>query len=233
MNYSQYVENKIINLPSHSIFKSTELYNKYFKEIPEKTYYKILERLVNKKIIEQLARGLYYRTKETPLGKISICEKEIIDYFCENEQGIVIGYKLFNKYNLTTQISKKVEMYSNRQTESVKHIKNIEIKRFDIQFNENNIKLIECLEILQNYSKIEDVNKDSFFLYVKNVTKYYNNSQIKYILSKKKYKVSTIAFLKNILDYFKVENNLSNYLSSLSNYKILSMEELYGIEIRY
>lgn len=53
-------------------------------------------------------------------------------------------------------------MYSNRQTESVKHIKNIEIKRFDIQFNENNIKLIECLEILQNYSKIEDVNKDSF-----------------------------------------------------------------------
>lgn len=228
MNYSKYVEEKIINLPQHRIFISSEFYNENCKEVPEKTYYKILERLVKKNIIDCLARGLYYRTKKTSLGNIPLYENEIVDFFSEDEQGVLIGYKLFNKYGLTTQISKKIEMYSNRQSETIKHIKNIEIKKFDIEFNELNIKFIECLEILQNYNKIEDFDKDSFFQYIKNVTNYYDNSCLDHILHKKKYKASTIAFLKNILDYFKIENNLQQYLSALSQYKIPLMEELYG-----
>ena len=37
----------------------------------------------------------------------------------------------------------------------------------------------------------------------------------------------TISFLREILNYHKVENNLDEYLSSLSEYKHPKMEELY------
>ena len=41
------------------------------------------------------------------------------------------------------------------------------------------------------------------------------------------YKKSTIAFLEEILEYYQITNCLSEYLSSLSDYKYPKMEEIY------
>ena len=47
------------------------------------------------------------------------------------------------------------------------------------------------------------------------------------IVSAKAYKKSTIAFLREILNYYKVKNNLNGHLSTLSEYKYPKMEELH------
>lgn len=62
---------------------------------------------------------------------------------------------------------------------------------------------------------------------MKNWIKYYSNDETLYVLENHKFKKSTIAFLKHILDYHHIQNTLSDYLSSLSKYKIISMEEIY------
>ena len=48
-------------------------------------------------------------------------------------------------------------------------------------------------------------------------------------ISKTSYKKSTISFLREILRYYEVANNLEKHLSALSTYKHPRMEELYEI----
>ncbi len=55
----------------------------------------------------------------------------------------------------------------------------------------------------------------------------HNNRDIEYILDVIKYKKSTIASLKSVLDHFKIENELAKHLNSSSNYGELGMEALY------
>ena len=48
-------------------------------------------------------------------------------------------------------------------------------------------------------------------------------------VSTKKYKKSTIAFMREILNHYQIKNNLDEYLPSLSEYKYPRMEEIYEI----
>ena len=45
----------------------------------------------------------------------------------------------------------------------------------------------------------------------------------------KKYKKSTISFLSDVLNHFEVENNLDSYLSKLSKYNHMHMEDIYEL----
>jgi hypothetical protein len=93
--------------------------------------------------------------------------------------------------------------------------------------NQEKIALIEVLEVLQNYQKIEDLNHMAFAGYLKNVVKNYSDKVAHQVLYNMKYKKSTIAFLRCALEYFRVENSLSRYLSSTSTYRIPEMEAIY------
>ena len=88
------------------------------------------------------------------------------------------------------------------------------------------IPIIETLEILQNYSTIQDMNKNRFLAYMKNFTEQYSDEAARYVIENRKYKKSTIAFLERILTWYGVTNSLQQYLSPLSDYKIPSIEEL-------
>jgi len=142
---------------------------------------------------------------------------------------MIVGYNLYNKLNLTTQISKKIIIYSSNVDNDIKNIRNIEIKNVNIKYSKEYIKIIEMLEVLQNFYKIEDLNYNAFYNYVKKFSNTYNEKFTDIVLENMNYKKSTISFLKNILNYFEVENNLNQYLSSLSNYKHILMEEIYEL----
>ena len=52
-------------------------------------------------------------------------EKEIIAAFTENDVGMVVGYVLYNKLRLTTQVSKNIQIYTSALDEPKKQFGNV------------------------------------------------------------------------------------------------------------
>lgn len=206
--------------PCNRIFKASALYKRSFNAIPEFSYYKALQRMSKQGALVHLSKGLYYRPQKSRFGIVPISEQEILDYYTRDNQGLVIGYRLYNQKGLTTQISKKVEVLSTALTEQKKTINNIHIKNCELVISESSIPIIETLEILQNFARIEELDKRSFASYMKNFARAYSDSATVSVLKQRNYKKSTIAFLKNFLDYFETKNSLEQFLSKLSAYKV-------------
>ena len=93
--------------------------------------------------------------------------------------------------------------------------------------SKENIPIIEALEILQNYNKIEDINYLAFASYMKTFVLNYSDMLTVNVLKNRVYKKSTIAFLRNFLDYFNIKHSLNQFLSSLSTYKVPEVRDLY------
>lgn len=226
-SYANYIETIIEHEPENKLLEASALYSQSFSTIPEMTYYKTLERMCKKGILVHLTKGLYYRPKNTRFGTVPISEKDIVDHYIQDNQGIVIGYRLFNQKGLTTQISKRVEVLSSAVPGKKKNIHNVYVMNISISLTPETIPIIETLEILQNYKSIEDINNTALAAYMKDFARHYADEAAVYVLKNRKYKKSTIAFLESFLNYFKVENTLNQFLSSLSSYAIPDIEEFY------
>jgi len=230
MKNSELLKNTINDIEENYIIIASTLYKeKYNNQINENTYYKIFERLYKSNKICKLSKGIYYKPKIGKYGAIPISESEIIECFTKNNKGMVIGYDLYNNLNITTQITKTKKIYSSLITENEKNINNISIKKYKLNFNNETKKNITMLETISNLTKIEDLNYNYFITFCENYIKSYNEKNIDYILEHIKYSKSTIASLKNILEYYKIKNTLEKYLSSLSKYNTINMEEIYEL----
>lgn len=227
-SYANYIETIIEHEPENKLLEASALYSQSFSTIPEMTYYKTLERMCKKGILVHLTKGLYYRPKNTRFGTVPISEKDIVDHYIQDNQGIVIGYRLFNQKGLTTQISKRVEVLSSAVPGKKKNIHNVYVMNISISLTPETIPIIETLEILQNYKSIEDINNTALAAYMKDFARQYADEATVYVLKNRKYKKSTIAFLESFLNHFQVKNSLNQFLSSLSSYAIPDMEEFYG-----
>lgn len=227
-SYANYIETIIEHEPENKLLEASSLYSQSFSTIPEMTYYKTLERMCKKGILVHLTKGLYYRPKNTRFGTVPISEKDIVDHYIQDDQGIVIGYRLFNQKGLTTQISKRIEVLSSAVPGKKKNIHNVYVMNISISLTPETIPIIETLEILQNYKSIEDINDTALAAYMKDFAIEYSDEATVYVLKNRKYKKSTIAFLESFLNHFQVKNSLNQFLSSLSSYAIPDMEEFYG-----
>jgi len=231
MNYNSEVMKQINLFEPNEIIVSRKLYREKLSLVPELTFFKVLERMVKDNKLTRISKGIYCRPKASRFGVIKSSEKEIVEYYIgeNNKSGLVIGYSLYNKYGLTTQISKKIELYSNLIPEQKKVIQNILINCANIVFTDSVVKAIEAFEILQNYNEIEDLNNAKLREYFKGFVQNYDDTAANQVLTHMHYKKRTIAFLENILEYYKIENTLYNYLSRTSVYKIPKMEKIYDL----
>jgi hypothetical protein len=229
MSYFGEIHESLMKLKPNMLFSSNEIYRNKFSHIPEPTFYKTLARMNAKKEISRLSTGLYYVPKKSRYGALPLNQNEILNQYLgkKHNKGILIGYRLYNKYQLTTQIGKSLELYSNVVEEEKKVINNTNIFRTDLKLNPTRVNIIEILEILENYAKIEDMNPHSFKRYISNAIKSYENQEALEVMRKIKYKKSTIAFLASILNYFSINNTLGSFLSTLSSYKIPKIEDIY------
>lgn len=219
--FNQYSENELIF--------ASKVYSEHFSEaMTEAAYYKNLSRMCKSGYLHRLSKGVYCRPEKTRFGVTLPSDSTITQTFTENEQGVVIGYSLYNALGLTTQISKYTEIYSALLEEKVKQIGSILLKRHILNYSEDSCMAIKMLEILYHYKEIEDINNAQFIKYCQQFASQYNDSIVEYILQHISYPKWTIAFLREVLDYYHVENNLSQYLSSLSEYKIPKMEDIYA-----
>lgn len=190
------------------------------EEISEQNLYKVLSRLCESGYLHHLGKGIYCHYRNTKFGSLPISEEELIKHYVSKNQGVIIGYRLYNRKGITTKISKSITLLSKKLSSSRKRVGNLEIHKLDFPLNDERIYAIETLEILQAYSKIEDASFNNLFNYMKSYCKKYSDEETTYVLKKRKYKKSTIAFLKYFLDSFSINNSLGKCLSPLSDYNI-------------
>ena len=219
---------RIINyfnsLPDSSVVAVNSLYEEKFTKMSQDAFFRAVERIAKDGIIVRLSKGLYVRRIEEGLTKEDI----LLNYFFgdENDSGMFIGMRLYNKYSLTSAKSDIIELYSNKIKSNVSKIDNLIIRRPEVELDFDNTRIIEALEILQNYHNIPDLNKLKFARYVKGFARGYKDEAALIVLDNMKYKKNTIAFLKKILDMYKVKNSLQKYLSYASDHKIPTVQKL-------
>jgi hypothetical protein len=228
MNYNSEVIKQINLFEPSQIIVSRKLYKEKLLSVPELTFFKVLERMVKDNKLTRISKGIYCRPKESRFGIIKSSDKEIIQYYTgeNNESGMVIGYNLYNKYGISTQVSKRKELYSNLTSENKKVVQNVLINHANIEFSPSVIKTIEAFEILQNYDEIEDLDNAKLKVYLEKYANNYNDTAANQVLMKMHYMKRTIAFLEKILEYYSVENSLHHYLSKTSVYKMPTMQEI-------
>lgn len=203
--------------------------NKFSEVISESAYFKVLERLVEKKELIRIARGVYCIPRKSRFGMIPSGEEHILKYYLgeENNSGVLLGYKLFNKHKLTTQISKKIEILSNNIYTQKKTIDNFEIQKANFEINQANAGMVEAFEILQVYEKIEDLNVRNFLSFFKSFArKQFDDQEAMEIILSGRYKKRTIAMMKSILDYYDIENSLDQFLKKTSKYRFKTIGDL-------
>lgn len=219
-SYFEQIRNLIEQMSYDEIFVASELKNEKLKDIPENTYYKCLERLVKDGTLIHLAKGLYSKTEKSP--------EQIVEYYISQNSGMVVGERLFYEKGFISRMTEYSKILSKHLKEDKKHIGKVEVQKVNIDMNDNTIPVIETLEILQNYNKVNDINKNRFMAYMRKSSERYSDDTANYVIENRKYKKSTIAFLERILTWYGIENSLRKYLSPLSEYNIPTIEELRG-----
>lgn len=224
----KHIEKYIKQLPEKTIIVANQIYKEQFCDLSFNTFLKYLSRLEEKEILKSVSKGVYCRVLETPLGKIGVGDADIKEFFIsQNDTGIEVGYGLYNKYNLTTQISKIVKIYSNKISYKTQKIKNVEIEKFKFKYSKQLQFTVEYMEILDNYMSIEDINKKAFLNLCRKIAEEYDERSLKIVYESGIYKKRTIAFLGHILSCFKINHNLNTYLNASSKYKYPKLEGLY------
>ena len=199
--------------PDGVVVAANELYEKEFSKMSEAAFFKALERLAKSGIIQRVAKGMYMKSASSK-------GDDVLNHFFgeNNDNGVYIGTRLYNKYGISDVTSDEIWLYSNSIKNETCNIDNIHVKKADIELDYENARVIEALEILQNYYK--------FARFARQFAIGYNDERAVYVLEHMKYKKSTIAFMKKILDMYKVENSLQKYLSYASRYKVPPVQRI-------
>ena len=212
------IEEYVDGLGNEDIIFISKLYSEKFSKYSEGAFFKIMERMVKEEKLVRLSKGIYFKNSENYSYNVNL----ILNYYFgeNNDNGMYIGYQLYNKYGISDAIKDYFELYSTIVEQDKKNIGNIAISKVPMELNYDNTRIIEAFEILQNYDSIEKINKEKFYIYAKQFTLGYNDESALRVLEKMKYKKSSIAFMKRILDLYHVNNSLGKFLNCASTYKI-------------
>ena len=176
----------------------------HFEMIPYKTLLKILNRLEDEKIITTYSKGIYLINSDEALK-----EDPIISYYASEFNGVVVGYYLYNKYEIISYKEKPTIIYTNAMETSTKNIgDDYKLIRFDVKFGKYTTPLIEALEIIENKASIVDCDLVKAGQVLINLLENYLDLFFEDIIKAHKYKYSTICSLENILKSMNKNNKV-------------------------
>lgn len=212
----------------NQIFFAGQLYQEELSgQVSEAAFYKTVERLCKESLLFKVAQGTYCRPKTGRFGVLPPSEAEVVKAFTKNSTGMTIGYALYNSLQLTTQIGKYIEVLTSCIEQERKTIGNVRLTRCMVEYGADVRSMLQMLEVLWNYTEIQDLNIRQFLVYTERFSKSYSDEAFREVYSVRRYPKRVIAFLAEILDYYGVSHGLPRYLSSLSEYKFPRMEVLY------
>ena len=82
------------------------------------------------------------------------------------------------------------------------------------------------LEILEHFDEIEGLNKHKFARYARQFATGYQDAAAVYVIENMKYKKRTVAFMKKILDMYKMENSLGQFISFATRYRLPAVQRV-------
>lgn len=216
------------NKPENTLIMIGQLYHEKYSDImSEQAFAQIVSRLCRNGEIERVSKGIYCRPKKTRFGTVPPSEREIIKLFTEGENGVVVGYELYNVLGITTQVSKRQTAYSSIAEEQLKQIGNVTIRKYELEYTSQVKSIIRLMELLHHYKEIQDINHNALLLSFESLSLDYSEDVFETVQKTIGYPKWTIAFLREVLSFYHVPNTLSRFLSELSNYPIPRMEDLY------
>ncbi|MGN0407667.1 MAG: hypothetical protein ACI4EJ_05370 [Bacteroides sp.] len=218
MEYKQRLQDYIKNMETDDIIFVSSLYEEHFSDVPDGAFFKMVERMTKEGLLMRVSKGIYAKPEATE----EQVENGVLNfYFGENnDAGMYIGLKLYNKYNLTSVTDDTRTLYSNLTYQDRKIIRNVTIYRCPVELTYDHAKIIEILEVLEHYKDIPKLDKKQFARFLVQMSKAYDDESARQVLGVMKYRKSTIAFLKSVLDEYKVPNTMSVYLNKASKYRI-------------
>ena len=215
-------------VPENTLIMTGKLYREKFSEqMSEAAFTQAISRLSKTGEIERISKGIYCRPKMTRFGTVLPSDREIADLFTNQNNGVIVGYGLYNSLGVTNQVSKRITAYSSLAEEQLKQIRNVIVHKYDLEYTDETKAVIRMMELLHHYKEIQNIDYSAFLRSAETLSKQYTESAFEAVQKTISYPKRTVAFLQEALRYFNVPNGLSRKLSSLSNYRIPKMEELY------
>ena len=143
--------------PEGAVIVANDMYEKGFTKMSHDAFFRAVERLCDDGIIVRAGKGMYIKAEDKDKNQ----EELLLNYFFgeNNDDGLFIGYRLYNKYMVSSYKSDRIELYSNVIKARTCEVGNIYVKRPSVELDFENAKVIEALEIMQNYYDIEQLNK--------------------------------------------------------------------------
>jgi hypothetical protein len=224
MKYTDKIIEYFNDMPDGKVVVANELFQNCFKKVGDDAFFRSMERLSDRGSIVRIGKGLYIKASDADRDR----EEILLNYFFgdNNDSGMFIGYKLYNKYSITNADTDKIELYSSVIRGDSMHVDNIYVRKPPVELNFENARIIEALEIMANYRSIDGLDKHMFAKFVKQFVRGYNDEVAEDVVRSMKYKKSTIAFLKKVLDLYNIPNSLEQFLSSATNYNIPTVQKL-------
>ncbi len=224
MKVTEKIEKRINRMPEGTTFKYRQL-NITASEYSAAA--KAIERLIAKKVIKRISTGIFYKPKKTVFGELRPGESEIIKpYLFEQGKRVayITGTALYNNLGLTTQVPKiiKIASRSKRITINTDSLKAKPVKSY-VDVTKDNFQLLEILDILKDFVKIPDMDKEVGITFLLNKLKDLSEKDgariIKYALQ---YPPRTRAFLGALLNQLNNQENqiVMESLNPLTNYEL-------------
>ena len=219
---------KEFNRENTTVISVSNLYNEQFaNEISELAFLRMISRLNESGEIVRVSKGMYCKPTHSRFGVVLPSENEIASDYLKGTKGMIVGYGLYNSLGITTQVPKRKELFSSAIEAQTKQIGNIYIKKVCLEYTEDTIAIIQLMEVLYHYQKIQDINYREMLKCFEQLSKHYSDKAFEPIQKELHYPKWVIASLRNVLNYYKISNGLDIYLSKYSKYKVPNMEEIY------
>jgi hypothetical protein len=157
MNITQAVQNKVNTMPAGQVFGYQELPN---YGCARAAVLKAVSRMVSDRKIERLSKGKFYVPKTGVLGPRKPTDSELIRsmlYKNGRLRGYITGPALYNRLGLTTQVPRTITLALNGGRQE-KDFGTIRIKTVIARtaINEQDVKLLQYLDVLQDIKNIPD-----------------------------------------------------------------------------
>ncbi len=176
-----------------------------------KTMMKILNRLELEGLAEKIGKGFYY-IRNNDVFSVD----KFITYYSSNYRGLLLGYRMFNRYGISDYNDEQIIIYTNNIGMN-KNVYNVSLRCCDIGFiGHYEEALIQALYTIEcGFNKIigcnisKTVKQLEYWLYC------YRDSAFKEIISKMHFQNRTIVTLNKMLKDLKIKNECINIFMNM------------------
>lgn len=143
MNYTKTIRNYLSNHKCE-LFDLGYEYSCKFGMMDKKTFIRIIGRLENEGILQQVAKGVYYIN-----GDEEYSDKKTIAYYVNDFHGMMVGSSMFSKLKIKDNEDEIIEIITNK-IDSNKRIGKFKLYKVEISLFDNDIiNIITLLELFE------------------------------------------------------------------------------------